>query len=116
VLTVVTGLPGAGKAAYVAEHKDPGDIVIDFDLIAEAIGSPVPHDHSPEITQVARCMRGTGIRAALHWAARGKQVWIIDCEPPLIRQLQYLGAACRVVRLNPPPGGRRRRLAGRRAS
>ena len=73
MLTVVTGLPGAGKAAYVAEHKDPGDIVIDFDLIAEAIGSPV-------------------------------------------RQLQYLGAACRVVRLNPPPGGRRRRLAGRRAS
>lgn len=100
MLIIVTGVPGSGKSTYVQQHKGTDDIIIDMDLIAVAIGSPVSHCHSTEITQVAQYMRGAGIKAAIAWAIRGHTVWIIDCRPNAQRLKQYAIARPRFVRMN----------------
>lgn len=41
----VVGPPCSGKTTYVAEHSKPGDVVVDFDAIARALGSPHEHRH-----------------------------------------------------------------------
>lgn len=41
-LTIVCGAPASGKTTYVAQHKQPGDIVLDLDSIAsKRFGRPV---------------------------------------------------------------------------
>jgi predicted kinase len=35
---IVYGCPGSGKSRYVKEHMNVGDMVVDLDLIAQAIG------------------------------------------------------------------------------
>lgn len=99
MLTVVTGPPCAGKTTHVRQHAKPGDIVIDYDHIAQAIGSPDTHDHPAPIAYVARAMRTTAIRAALGCARRGARVWIIDTTPTPHRQHQYAKAGAEVVTL-----------------
>lgn len=42
---LVTGLPCSGKTTYVAEHATRRAVVIDYDAIAVALGSPDSHDH-----------------------------------------------------------------------
>lgn len=37
---VVTGPPCSGKSTYVDEHANRGDLVIDLDRIAYAVGYP----------------------------------------------------------------------------
>lgn len=43
---IVTGPPCAGKTTYVTDRAAPGDTIIDFDLIAQELGSPVTHGHA----------------------------------------------------------------------
>jgi 5-methylcytosine-specific restriction endonuclease McrA len=46
-LTIVCGPPASGKSAYVMQRAEPGDVVIDLDLIvAELAGAPMRHDWS----------------------------------------------------------------------
>lgn len=41
---IIDGPPGSGKTTYVQQRKQPGDIVVDLDMIATAIqGSWDPH-------------------------------------------------------------------------
>lgn len=78
MITVVTGPPCSGKSTYVRNHAKPGDIVIDFDTLAQSIGSPVPHDHSPAVRNVVIRMRRAAIDAALR--ITDADVWIVDCN------------------------------------
>jgi hypothetical protein len=81
MLTVVMGAPCSGKSTYVREHAKPGDIVIDFDVLAQALGSPDPHDHPHHIRMVAIDMRRTAIASALQQHATGHALWIVDINP-----------------------------------
>lgn len=38
---LIAGPPCSGKTQYVAEHRGPDDMVLDFDTIARDLGSPV---------------------------------------------------------------------------
>lgn len=40
---VVTGPPCAGKSTYVMENRNEKDVIVDFDLIAKALGSTMRH-------------------------------------------------------------------------
>lgn len=81
MLTVVMGAPCSGKSTYVKEHAAPGDIVIDFDVLAQALGSPDPHDHSEAIRIVTIDMRRAAINSAVQQHTRGATVWIVDINP-----------------------------------
>lgn len=82
VLTVVTGPPCAGKSTYVREHAQPGDIVVDFDVLAEALGSPDHHEHPDPIRYVAAVCRRAAVDAAIRQhLTKDARVWIVDSKP-----------------------------------
>jgi hypothetical protein len=68
MLTIVTGPPGAGKSAYVNVHRRVGDLVWDFDVLAEAMARCPSH---PRPTHVASCL----------YALRGALLRFIDAYP-----------------------------------
>lgn len=51
---IIEGAPGSGKTTYVQSRKQPGDIVIDLDLLASALqGDVVAHpDYTPVMDAV----------------------------------------------------------------
>ena len=97
MLTVVTGPPCGGKSTYAREHARTGDIVIDFDAIAQALGSPVTHGHEKPVSEVAAAAWSTAILRALDEHARGARVWIVDSSPTAYRRRRYTEAAARMV-------------------
>ncbi|MFI0484876.1 AAA family ATPase [Actinomadura sp. 9N215] len=113
VLTIVTGPPCAGKTTHVRTHAKPGDIVVDYDQIAQALGSPDTHDHPAPIAYVAKAARQTAIRAAIGCHRRGSTVWIIDTAPSPHRQHQYAKAGAKVITLTAPADELHRRAQDR---
>jgi hypothetical protein len=96
MLTVITGPPCGGKSTYASAHAMPGDIVIDFDLIAQALGSPVTHGHEKHIAEVAAAAWSTAITRALE-DVKSRQVWIVDTSPTAYRLRRYYEARARTV-------------------
>lgn len=113
MLTVVTGPPCSGKTTYVAEHAQPGDVTIDLDTLAQALGSPVHHGHSDTHTRVAQAARRAAISAAIGHHHRGARVWVIECDPGKDRRAQYHRAGARFVSLSVPRAELHRRAQDR---
>jgi hypothetical protein len=97
MLTVITGPPCSGKSTYAREHAKPGDIIIDFDLLAQALGSPVGYGHPPQIAYVAAKAREGAIREAICQHRKGCVVWIVDTYPAPERRRQYAIAGAKVI-------------------
>lgn len=100
MLTVVTGPPCSGKSTYVRTHAQAGDIIIDFDVIAQALGSGDPHDHNTHVRRVTMMARRAAINAAVDEHYRGAAVWIVDGAPSERRVRLYEGARAQVVTLS----------------
>jgi hypothetical protein len=100
MLTVVTGPPCAGKSTYVRQHALPGDVVIDFDVIAQAFGSPVSHGHDSQFWKVAIEARDAAITAAVRLAVKGARVWVIDSRPTAAKRGWYARNGGRMVDLS----------------
>jgi hypothetical protein len=92
MLTIVTGPPCAGKTTWVRQHAKPGDIIVDFDLIAQAVGSPVTHGHDRPLWKVAIEARQAAITAAVGQARQGATAWVIDSRPTEPARQAYLKA------------------------
>ena len=99
MLTVITGAPCAGKSTYAQQHAMPGDIIIDYDLIAQALGSPATHGHEPHTVEVAAAAWSAAIDRALKEHARGCRAWIIDTAPIAYRRRRYTETGARIVHL-----------------
>jgi hypothetical protein len=99
VLTVVTGPPCAGKTTYITEHAQPGDITIDYDTLACALGAPATHDYPRHVREVTFTARDAAIKAAITEHQHGARVWIIDTAPGKARQRQYDSAGAHMVAL-----------------
>ena len=84
-ISYVIGPAGSGKTTYVRTHRSPGDLVLDFDAIAVAIGSPSRdhhlEPHPPPHRAIVRALWPTIHRLMLASAERGVGVWIIHAEP-----------------------------------
>lgn len=117
MVTVITGPPCSGKTTYVAKHKQAGDIVIDYDELAVALGSPVTHDHPEQIKAITRTARNAAIGAALRASRQGARVWIVDTAPGRDRRRTYRQAGAEVIHLTAPRAELHRRAtdAGRPA-
>lgn len=97
MLTIVTGPPCGGKTTHVQTHAQPGDIIIDYDQLAVALGSPDHHDHPSATAYVTKAARAAAIRAAIGCHRRGARVWIIDGDPSPHRHHQYAKAGAQVI-------------------
>lgn len=98
VIRVVTGPPAAGKTTYIAEHRQPGDVVIDHDALAVALGSPDSHDHPDAIARVAHAARGSAIKAA---KTVGADVWLIHSQPNPAALADYEQQGAEVIVVDP---------------
>ncbi len=115
----MSGPPCAGKSTYVEGLAEPGDIVVDMDLLASALTvSDDLHVYSNEVRSVARQVRRTAVSAALGVAASGVRVnvWIVHTSPSPDALRRYRVAGARVKMLDPGRDECLARLAERPAS
>jgi predicted kinase len=99
MLTIVTGPPCSGKTTYIQEHAKSGDIIVDFDAIAQALGSPVAHGHTGHIWKVAIEARDTAIEVAVSQHRKGATAWIIDSKPTAATRRRYTQQGARIIDL-----------------
>lgn len=81
VTTLVWGPPCAGKNTYVEQHRQPGDMVVDFDAVMIALGGAGGHDQPTALRPfVFDC-----IDAVMRRLASGNHVvgraWVIQSAP-----------------------------------
>lgn len=101
-LTVVTGPPAAGKTTYVNTHARPGDIVIDYDRLAEALTTPgaSTHEHGRLLKRVAYKARHAAIQEALLLADR-VDVWVIHTNPKPEAIASYQDVNATIIPIDP---------------
>ena len=59
--TLVCGPPGAGKSTYVDDRREPGDIVVDFDALVEALCPGVGTDRSGIIIRLGMAVKAAAV-------------------------------------------------------
>lgn len=97
MLTVVTGPPAGGKSTYVRAHAKPGDVVIDYDLIAQALSAGAV---SEAVTKVAQRARYAAIDEAMR-LKEGAGVWLIHSAPSATHRARYKRVGARLVVVDP---------------
>lgn len=96
-LHVITGAPCSGKSTYVREHRQSGDVVIDYDVIAQALGSENPHRAPDNIRRAAFAARRGAIESVL---TSGAEAWVIHTTPNERDMARYLKAGADVITLD----------------
>lgn len=99
MIHVVVGAPCSGKSTYVKEHAGPGDLRVDYDLIALALGAESSHAAEGLVKTAAFYAREGAIRAALE--EKDLESWIIHTSPSEEHMKMYEGAGADVIRLDP---------------
>jgi hypothetical protein len=102
VLIVVTGPPASGKSTWVRAHAKPADIVIDYDVLAQALSGPGAsrQAHSKAAEAVAQRAR----RAAIEEAKRhikDTDVYLIHTTPQDKAMAEYRRLSARIVEIDP---------------
>ncbi len=99
MITVVVGPPCAGKSSFVRESAVAGDVVIDYDLLAQAFGSSATHDAPKDVREVAFAARAAAIGQVLNGI--DTNAWIIHTSPAAAQMEDYKAAGAEVVVLDP---------------
>lgn len=99
MIHVITGPPCAGKSTYVSEHMKEGDMRVDYDLIATALGSIDSHAAQGVIKQAAFDAREGAIKAALNDPQQ--ESWIIHTSPSEDHVKAYEKAEAEFIELDP---------------
>lgn len=98
MIHIICGAPCSGKSSYVKQHAKPGELVIDTDVIAEAIGSGVKHQARGFCLEAALEMR----RAAIEYAKSvDAESWIIHTKPSKSQMSEYKRIGADIVVLDP---------------
>lgn len=95
MLTVVIGPPAGGKSTWVRQNAKPGDIVIDFDVLAHALThrNDGSHAHTAQTKAIAKAARQAAIDKALTLTEQ-VDVYLIHSTPSdrLLDQYRQHGA------------------------
>lgn len=105
LVTVVAGPPCAGKNTWVEQHRQPGDVVVDFDQIMAAMSGRPLREHDVRLRGAVNDERDHQIRQLL---ASGKRGWIIATAPKARQRHTW---HCNVVLLLPSQAVAMRRAA-----
>ena len=99
MIHIITGPPCAGKSTYVREHAKDGDLRVDYDLIAQALGATTSHSAEGHIRQAAFEAREGAIKTALKDPAL--ESWIIHTSPSEDHIRMYTEVGASFVNLDP---------------
>ena len=99
MIHVIIGPPCAGKSTYVNEHARDGELQIDYDLIAMALGSSESHAADGLIKQAAFDAREAAINAALK--SPEEESFIIHTSPSEEHMKRYTEAGAEIIQLDP---------------
>ena len=99
LVTLVCGAPCAGKNTYVEANARPGDLVVDFDAIMDALGGAGEHDQ-PEVLKPFVVDARDAILARL-WAGQHEvsRAWVILSAPTERERHLFRVQGCRIVML-----------------
>lgn len=99
-VTVVTGPPAAGKTTHVRQHAQPGDVIIDYDHLANALSGQDEdnHDHPAHIQAVTKAARQAALDAAINTSAR---IWLIHAMPSEKQQVNYSARGAEIITIDP---------------
>ncbi|MDV6271092.1 hypothetical protein [Rhodococcus globerulus] len=103
MLTVVIGPPAAGKSTWCREHTGPDDIIIDYDLLANALAAPregeSKHEHAKGVKAVTKAARQAAIDKAI--TLRDVDVYLIHSTPSAQLLSKYRNYGARIVTVDP---------------
>jgi 5-methylcytosine-specific restriction protein A len=95
-ITIVCGEPGAGKTMFVARTRKRGDLVWDFDAIADVIAQCPTYPRPAHVATVLAAMRDTFVKLAVRVPAR---VFIIVGDEFAAARVHATIPSARLVRL-----------------
>ena len=99
MIHIITGPPCAGKSTYVKENAKAGDLRVDYDLIAQALGAENSHAAEGLVKQAAFDAREGAIATALKDPKA--ESWIIHTTPSEDHLKLYADAGADMVELDP---------------
>ena len=80
-IVLVIGPPGAGKSTWVKNNQGEHDVVVDYDSIAQALGSHVGHGHNESIHQATMAARNGILNSLRKGSLNVGRAWIISSNP-----------------------------------
>lgn len=112
---MVTGPPAGGKSTWVRAHAKPGDIIVDYDLLAAALTAPGadPHNDTRPVKYVTYRARSAAITEALKHVST-VDVYVVHSLPPARVMAKYAEHNARVVTVDPGRDVVMRRISERR--
>lgn len=103
MIHVIIGPPCSGKSTYIREHKKEGDVVIDYDVLAQALGYNKEHGAVGIFREVAMAARSAAVAKAMEFSryTPDSDVWIIHSAPSRHQLMLYRDYGSDIVLLNP---------------
>lgn len=99
MIHVISGPPCAGKSTYVKENAKDGDLRVDYDSIAKALGAKNSHAAEGIVRQAAFDAREGAISTAL--SDTKAEAWIIHTSPSPQHLSAYADAGAEFIELDP---------------
>lgn len=101
-LFVITGPPASGKSTWVRQHAKHGDVVVDYDLLANALTAPGvdAYHHSEAVRAVTFRARSAAITEALKHSA-DVDVYVIHTLPSADALSRYAEHNAQIITVDP---------------